>query len=46
MSIRVACPNGHVLNVKDNLAGMTGLSVSCIRRWYDGVIEAGEEQEA
>jgi hypothetical protein len=29
MSIRCVCPNGHVLNVKDSLAGMTGLCPSC-----------------
>ncbi|MCX7426893.1 MAG: hypothetical protein NTW96_14860 [Planctomycetia bacterium] len=29
MSIRVACPNGHVLRVKDSLAGKVGLCPAC-----------------
>jgi hypothetical protein len=29
MSIRCVCPNGHVLHVKDSLAGTTGLCPSC-----------------
>lgn len=29
MSIRCVCPNGHVLKVKDSLAGTTGLCPSC-----------------
>jgi hypothetical protein len=29
MSIRCVCPNGHVLHVKESLAGMTGLCPSC-----------------
>jgi len=32
MSIRVVCPNGHVLNVKDHLAGKTGLCPTCKAR--------------
>jgi len=32
MSIRVVCPNGHVLNVKNSLAGMTGLCPKCKAR--------------
>lgn len=32
MSIRVVCPNGHVLNVKDALAGKTGLCPRCKAR--------------
>ena len=32
MSIRVVCPNGHVLNVKNNLAGKTGLCPKCKAR--------------
>jgi len=32
MSIRVVCPNGHVLNVKDSLAGKTGLCPTCKAR--------------
>lgn len=32
MSIRVVCPNGHVLNVKENLAGKTGLCPQCKAR--------------
>jgi hypothetical protein len=29
MSIRCVCPNGHVLHVKDSLAGSSGLCPSC-----------------
>jgi hypothetical protein len=29
MSIRCVCPNGHVLHVKDSLAGTSGLCPSC-----------------
>ena len=29
MSIRVVCPNGHALKVKDDLAGKTGLCPVC-----------------
>jgi len=29
MSIRVICPNGHILNVKDHLAGKIGLCPMC-----------------
>jgi hypothetical protein len=29
MSIRVVCPNGHVLNVKDSMAGTKGLCPTC-----------------
>jgi len=29
MSIRVNCPNGHILNVKDRLAGKVGLCPMC-----------------
>ena len=29
MAIRVVCPNGHVLRVKDSLAGKTGLCPTC-----------------
>jgi RNA polymerase subunit RPABC4/transcription elongation factor Spt4 len=32
MSIRVVCPNGHVLNVKEALAGKTGLCPTCKAR--------------
>jgi len=32
MSIRVVCPNGHALNVKDDLAGKTGLCPICKTR--------------
>ena len=32
MSIRVVCPNGHVLNLKDSLAGKTGLCPKCKAR--------------
>ena len=32
MSIRVACPNGHKLNVKDSWAGMSGLCPVCKAR--------------
>jgi hypothetical protein len=29
MAIRVVCPNGHVLSVKDSLAGKSGLCPQC-----------------
>jgi hypothetical protein len=32
MSIRVVCPNGHTLNVKDSLAGKIGLCPTCKAR--------------
>ncbi len=32
MAIRVVCPNGHVLNVKDRFAGRTGLCPRCKAR--------------
>jgi hypothetical protein len=32
MSIEVTCPNGHVLRVKDSLAGKTGLCPMCRAR--------------
>jgi len=32
MSIRVVCPNGHVLKVKETLAGKTGLCPHCKAR--------------
>ena len=32
MAIRVVCPNGHALNVKENLAGKTGLCPKCKAR--------------
>ncbi len=32
MSIRVVCPNGHTLNVKDSLAGKVGLCPTCKAR--------------
>ena len=32
MSIRVVCQNGHALNVKDSLAGKTGLCPFCNAR--------------
>ena len=32
MTIRVVCPNGHALNVKDSLAGKTGLCPKCKAR--------------
>jgi len=32
MSIRVVCPNGHVLNVKDSMAGKVGLCPRCKAR--------------
>ncbi len=32
MSIEVVCPNGHVLHVKDSLAGKTGLCPTCKAR--------------
>ena len=32
MSIRVICPNGHILKVKDHLAGKVGLCPMCKAR--------------
>ena len=32
MSIRVVCPNGHALHVKDNFAGKSGLCPKCKAR--------------
>ena len=32
MAIRVVCPNGHILKVKDSLAGKTGLCPLCEAR--------------
>jgi hypothetical protein len=32
MSIRVVCPNGHVLKVKDSFAGKIGLCPTCKAR--------------
>lgn len=32
MSIRLKCPNGHEMNVKDKYAGMTGLCPRCQAR--------------
>jgi len=32
MSIHVVCPNGHALNVKESLAGKTGLCPKCKAR--------------
>lgn len=32
MSIKVVCPNGHELRVKDSLAGKTGLCPTCKAR--------------
>ena len=32
MSIRVTCPNGHVLHVKEKYAGQTGLCPKCKER--------------
>jgi hypothetical protein len=32
MSIRCVCPNGHVLKVKDSLAGTSGLCPTCRAR--------------
>ena len=32
MSIRVVCPHGHVLDVKDSFAGKTGLCPMCKAR--------------
>ncbi len=32
MAIKVTCPNGHTLRVKDSLAGKTGLCPTCKAR--------------
>jgi hypothetical protein len=32
MSIRCVCPNGHILNVRESLAGVSGLCPTCRAR--------------
>jgi hypothetical protein len=45
MSIRVICPNGHVLNVKDTLAGKSGLCPKCKAKVEVPEVKAGEFSE-
>jgi uncharacterized paraquat-inducible protein A len=45
MSIRVVCPNGHILNVKDSLAGKLGLCPTCKARVQVPEIPRGELSE-
>ncbi len=45
MSIRCVCPNGHVLNVKDSLAGASGLCPTCKVRIQVPHINKGKVSE-
>jgi uncharacterized paraquat-inducible protein A len=45
MSIRVACPTGHILNVKDSLAGKIGLCPTCKARVQVPRVSQGELSE-
>jgi uncharacterized paraquat-inducible protein A len=45
MSIRLVCPNGHILNVKDSLAGKLGLCPTCKARVQVPAISRGELSE-
>jgi uncharacterized paraquat-inducible protein A len=45
MSIRVVCRNGHILNVKDELAGKIGLCPTCKARVQVPNISRGELSE-
>jgi len=45
MAIRVVCSKGHVLNVKDHLAGKTGLCPSCQARVEVPMPHEGEFSE-
>jgi uncharacterized paraquat-inducible protein A len=45
MSIRVVCPNGHILNVKDSLAGKIGLCPTCKARVQVPRLSKGELSE-
>ena len=45
MSIRVVCRNGHILNVKDSLAGKIGLCPTCKARVEVPEVSRGEISE-
>jgi len=45
MAIRVICPNGHTLQVKDSLAGKTGLCPVCKARVLVPVPHRGDLSE-
>ena len=45
MSIRVVCRNGHILNVKDGLAGKIGLCPTCKARVQVPQLSRGELSE-
>jgi uncharacterized paraquat-inducible protein A len=45
MSIRVVCRNGHILNVKDALAGKIGLCPTCKARVQVPQLPRGELSE-
>lgn len=45
MSIRVVCRNGHILNVKDSLAGKLGLCPTCKARVQVPRVSQGELSE-
>jgi uncharacterized paraquat-inducible protein A len=45
MSIRVVCRNGHILSVKDELAGKIGLCPTCKARVQVPTLSQGELSE-
>ena len=45
MSIRVTCPNGHELSVKDSFAGKAGLCPKCKARMQVPELPPGELSE-
>jgi hypothetical protein len=45
MSIRVVCPNGHELNVKDSFAGKSGLCPMCKARVSVPLVSRAELSE-
>ncbi len=45
MSLRVVCPNGHTLSVKDSLAGKVGLCPTCKARVRVPVLGQGAVSE-
>ncbi|NLS94885.1 MAG: hypothetical protein GXX96_22245 [Planctomycetaceae bacterium] len=46
MAIKVTCPNGHTLRVKDSLAGKTGLCPTCKARVSVPELKQGEIDES
>jgi len=45
MTIRVVCPNGHALKVKDSFAGKTGLCPACKARVHIPQINGNDMSE-